>query len=83
MLEIMLSKLHVTSLCYKRTNKKEKRRKKKTRSASTWRFFLKGKKNMGESRGLFLRSGNLGYVRQKAKEREKNKSTRGVKCEGK
>lgn len=35
----------------------------------------------GESKGLFLRSSNLGYARQKAK--KKKKSTQGVKREGK
>lgn len=52
MLEIMLSKLHVTSLLYK----------KKKLSWSLCIF-----NHSGESGGLFLRSSNLGYTQQKAK----------------
>lgn len=50
MLEIMLSKLHVTSLL----KKKEK---------NSWTLCIF---NHRESGGLFLRSSNLGYTQQKA-----------------
>lgn len=78
MLEIMLSKLHVTSLAIKEQIKRGKK-KKNSLGLHLVHFFFK---TTAESRGLFLRSGNLGCARRKAK-REKKKSTRGVKCEGK
>lgn len=58
MLEIMLSKLHATSLAIKEQIRKNSR--------SPLSAFLTIAVR-GESRGLFLRSSNLGYAQQKAK----------------
>lgn len=57
MLEIMLFKLHVTSLAIKEHKKN---------SHSLLSSFLPTAVK-GELRGLFLGNSNLGYVRQKAK----------------
>lgn len=61
MLEIMLSKLHVTPLAIKEQIRKE-RKKKKLLSPHFLTIAVKG-----ESRGLFLRSRNLGYTHLNAK----------------
>lgn len=59
MLEIMLSKLHVTSLAIKEQIRK------KLSWPPPGAFLTMAVR--GESRGLFLRSSNLGYAHQKAK----------------